>query len=142
MNDLDARIAGPIWRVGAWLIDSVVFVVPGVVIATSASRRVQLVSSVVVVAVYRVGMVAWRGQTIGKIVLRMKVVDSRTGEKPSFVQAIIRWFVPALTGLLLFVSTKLFLAEVTELALYTPVFATPKRQGIHDAAARTLVVRI
>ncbi len=99
---------------------------------------VRLLMAFLLLVVYEVGMVAWRGQTLGKIALRIRVVAEQTGEVPSVGTALVRAGVPALVWMLPVGA----LAPALVLALYLTAMLTPQRQGLHDRAARTLVVRL
>jgi uncharacterized RDD family membrane protein YckC len=67
---------------------------------------------------------ARRGQSIGKWFMRIRVVDERNQHPPDLWHAFLRWWIPSLLPPLL-------------------VWATwdERRQGIHDKAAETLVIR-
>ncbi|WP_170762255.1 RDD family protein [Ruegeria lacuscaerulensis] len=65
--------------------------------------------------------------TPGKIVLKLKVVDAETGEKPSLGQAIGRYLA-------------YFLSFIPLCAGYFWVLLDPRNQGWHDKLAKTVVV--
>lgn len=69
------------------------------------------------------GTARW-GKSIGKALLRIRVVDEHSQQPPDLWHAFLRWWLPTLLPPLL-------------------VWATwdERRQGIHDKAASTLVVR-
>lgn len=94
---------------------------------------------IVLLAAYEIGLVAWRGQTLGMFVGRLEVVDSDTGEPASRDAAIRRGILPVLTyGIGLYLGL-LFIAY---LAIYlSPILDQKRRQGWHDKLARTVVVR-
>ena len=83
--------------------------------------------------VYFVVFIALRGQTIGKICARTRVVDVDTGRVPSWTAAFVRWAVPAAVA-----TIPVF--GVAVLIVYAWLLWDPRRQGLHDKAARTLVV--
>lgn len=83
---------------------------------------------------YQVVFVAMRGQTPGKILVRTIVINEATNTIPSWWQAILRWFVPAVAASLPGSLSLLWLA------VYLWILMDDRRQGLHDKAARTLVV--
>jgi uncharacterized RDD family membrane protein YckC len=87
--------------------------------------------------VYHVGFLRWKGATLGKLACRLRVVPVDQGRHPgplSWNASVIRaaiWVLPGISSLL---------------ALFTLVDALfplwqPKRQALHDLAAKTQVVR-
>jgi uncharacterized RDD family membrane protein YckC len=79
-----------------------------------------------------------RQGTIGKTFLRIRVTDE-AGRKISPVRAIARALAKAAFAYSAFVS--LIVAPILLLALSAPLFITPRRQGLHDLAAGTLVLK-
>ncbi len=97
--------------------------------------------------------VAWRGQTLGKAICRIRVVRSADGATPSVDQAFVRWMVPAAVGVVSTLAAAVALASVAADALriglmfvaWAPMYLTSfldadRLQGWHDKAARTMVV--
>ncbi len=77
----------------------------------------------------------WRyGRTVGKFVCRIRVVHAADGGAVSASSAFIRSLVPAAFGAVPGVG--MFVG----LVVYFWAFVDPRRQGIHDKAAGTLVV--
>lgn len=77
----------------------------------------------------------WRwGRTAGKVAFRTKVVHVADGGSVTLSSAFIRALVPAAFGVVPGIG--MFLG----LAVYLWAFVDPRRQGIHDKAAGTLVV--
>ena len=91
-------------------------------------------ANLVVTAIYQIGFITWRGQTPGKIAVRIKVVDEETGALPVFTAAGARWLIPAaaqfVPGFGIFVLV----------VIYGWLIWDPRRQGIHDKVGRTVVV--
>jgi uncharacterized RDD family membrane protein YckC len=79
-----------------------------------------------------------RQGTIGKTFLRIRVTDE-SGRRISFVRAVARSFAKAAFAYSAFVS--LIVAPILMLLLAAPLFVTPRRQGLHDLAAGTLVLK-
>ena len=88
-----------------------------------------------VALVYQTVMIALFGRTVGKLALGTRVVRSVDGARPVWTEAVMRALLPLSLGAI--PSVGLFLVVlVYSLALWTPL-----RQGLHDKAAGTLVVR-
>jgi uncharacterized RDD family membrane protein YckC len=88
--------------------------------------------------VYNTAMVAWRGQTLGKIGAHAKVVrsapDASTGVGAG--RAAVRAIVPMLGAILPVVGW------IVPIMVYGTMLFTPRRQGLHDLAAGTIVLRV
>jgi uncharacterized RDD family membrane protein YckC len=88
----------------------------------------------VVLVAYHVGFVARTGQTVGKRWLGIKIVDATTGAVPNLDQAgrraapILIQIIPVVGSLSPF--------------LYVPALWRPRRQGLHDRLAATIVVNV
>lgn len=144
-------------RVGARLLDSVIayvaylilntLITGSLVLATSGSGSRTAAGAAVGALVvtflllggififYDVIFVCAMGATPGKKILGLSVVDHRTGQKPGFGSALLRWGFPVGLGLL-----TCSLGYV--LILLSPFFdGSGKLQGWHDKAANTLVVK-
>src|SRR4029077_411526 len=88
-----------------------------------------------VALVYETVMIAVLGRTVGKIVLGTRVVRLVDGTRPDWYESGIRALVPLSLGAIPRIGV--FLAVfVYSMALWNPL-----RQGLHDKAAGTLVVR-
>lgn len=91
----------------------------------------------VITAAYEVGMVSSRGQTIGKIWLGIKVVRAEDDDlHPPIGRAAIRWVLPNVVSLFGFIGSLL------TLLIYLSAAWDGQKQGWHDKAARTLVIKI
>jgi uncharacterized RDD family membrane protein YckC len=91
---------------------------------------------IAVAIAYETTFVAWRGQTLGKMLLGVRVARLVNGTKPDPSQSALRALVPA---------SALSLPGVFGVALYLVVLllAVPDelRRGLHDQAGGTVVVR-
>jgi uncharacterized RDD family membrane protein YckC len=85
----------------------------------------------VISLVYEVSLIATRGQTLGKMAMGIKVVAREDGRNPGWGKAGLRWLLPTVAGFVLFGS----------LIVYLWVLWDPKRQGLHDKVAGTLVIQ-
>ena len=138
--------AGPGRRLVGFIVDIVVLGAVGAlllpILGVTAEEVLQgtlpgdfVFSYLAVTAVYQIGFIVWRGQTPGKMAAKTKVVDEETGALPGPGPAAARWLIPAagqfLPGVVSFVA--LFVT-------YGWLLRDPRRQGIHDKVARTVVV--
>ncbi|MGW0631696.1 RDD family protein [Streptomyces sp. NPDC002758] len=84
---------------------------------------------------YDVIFVTALGATPGKMILGMRIVNSRTGQKPSFGPALVRWGFPIGLG---YITCGLGYI----LIVISPFFdGTGQLRGWHDKAANTLVIK-
>ena len=89
------------------------------------------------VFLYEVAMLAWRGATVGKLALGLRVVPQRDRNRPAVPTPIaaLRTGLPALVGLIPFFGP---LAPALD-ALWC--LWDPRRQTLHDKVASTVVIR-
>jgi uncharacterized RDD family membrane protein YckC len=87
-------------------------------------------------AMYTIVPTALMGQTLGKIAVGTRVVADEDGSLPGWRRATIRWAVPGLVGRLPYVGLWVSLAVMASLVW------DPRRRGLHDRAAGTIVVRV
>jgi len=82
---------------------------------------------------YELVMIAIKGQTVGKMIMGIKVVLSANGQVPGFGPSFMRWLLPIIGS---------FLCGIGEILVYlSPLFDSSGRaQGWHDKAANTLVI--
>ena len=81
------------------------------------------------IAIYYILMEGYLGQTVGKILLGIKVVREDNGEVPGLKASTLRTLLRIVDGLFSY------------LVAFVAVLATQKRQRLGDMAARTLAVR-
>ena len=123
-------------RAIARLIDMIIIGVPAVYIfftllalnVFEAESGLGLLTFPAVWAIYEVGLIAVRGQTVGKKSVGIKVVTTNS-ESPGWKSAAIRWAV-----------TVGELISLFGFVLYLLPSRDKKRQGLHDKLAKTLVV--
>lgn len=89
-----------------------------------------------IAGVYEAGMVAWRGQTLGKLLLRIEVVRRTDGARPTPGEAAVRYAVPTVWLLL----PLPLIGQLLWMVVYLSAIPNARRQGWHDRAASTLVV--
>jgi uncharacterized RDD family membrane protein YckC len=84
---------------------------------------------------YNTAFIAISGATLGKRVMKLRVVNRVDGSAVSWTYAAVRALVPTVAGLVPVIGFAL------NIAVYVRAFFHPHRQGLHDAAAGTIVVR-
>ncbi|QGG96927.1 RDD family protein [Actinomarinicola tropica] len=89
-----------------------------------------LLITLVVQLAYFVGFLVQRGATPGKMLVGLKVVDADEGRYPSPGAAFLRWLV-----------TFSYILVIPFIVTVVMIFVDPRRQTLHDKAARTIVVR-
>jgi uncharacterized RDD family membrane protein YckC len=85
--------------------------------------------------VYSITLTRLRGQTLGKMAVGTRVCRLEDGRLPTWGQAIVRWGVPAGVNLVPSVGA------LGWLLIHLWMIWDPSNQGLHDKAARTIVVR-
>lgn len=95
-----------------------------------------LVAIVAVSAVYEVSLFALRGQTVAMMLLRMRAARFVDGEKPTWGESSIRWLLPNAIA-----AVPIAFISILSLVVYARMFWDPLRQGFHDKAAGTVIVR-
>ena len=92
-------------------------------------------SVVVITLLYEMTMIALRGQTVGKMMVGVKVVRAADGDLPGWGKSIGRWLILVAPGMI----------PVGGLLLTLLVYLSPtfddRRQGWHDKAVATVVVK-
>lgn len=147
-NEAVSTVLAGWWsRVGATVIDSLILIMPTLVLDLLLGNLLGQVVAIGVQAVYMIGLQTQpSGQTLGNRALQTRVRDSLTGHTISMRQAAVRWAFIAVYGVLEVFSSAgssslTLLVSLLALAdcLY-PLF-NPRKQTIHDRIARTIVVR-
>lgn len=87
-------------------------------------------------AIYTIVPTALWGQTLGKIAIGTRVVAEEDGSLPGWRRAALRWALPGVVGRLPFVGLWVSLAVMASLVV------DPRRRGLHDRFAGTIVVRV
>ena len=95
-----------------------------------------LIGAVVIFAAYHIAFIAWRGQTVGKMLMNIRVVDDTSGTLPTLSSATLRWLIPGAA------SASLSLTWIAWPIIYGWVLFDIKRQGVHDKVARTVVIDV
>ncbi len=137
-------IAEPWRRFVGFVIDWMVLVMTSLVVVSvlgidlGAGDALRLPTSARVVqglvgAAWYIGFTVWRGQTPGKMLIGTRVVMLRTARTPGLGPSAIRWVIPGMFAFLPGVS-------IISVVIYGWLLFNPLRQGLHDKAARTVVV--
>ncbi len=84
---------------------------------------------------YEVVLIAVRGQTLGKMLVSIKVIRADFGGVPGAGKSVIRWIIPVAA------SWVPFIGFLVSLLVYISLLWDSNRQGWHDKAAGTLVVK-
>lgn len=152
------ELAGPGGRLGARIIDIAIIVVVFIILiivgvasaigladgdSTITEEDTAAVGTIVaftllavaISVLYEVTMIATKGQTLGKMATRIKVVRADNGLVPGWGKSIGRWIIPAALGFIPFVGWLL------SLLVYVSLLWDKVRQGWHDKAAGTLVIK-
>ncbi len=146
------ELARPLTRLVARIIDGAIFVlislIPLVVQDLDGFTDEPLGMSLALTAiglVYEVALVATRGQTVGKMAMKIKIIRAGDGLLPGWDMSTVRWLVPAIPSLIALVpplGLVGLLSLVLSLVVYLSLTWDKVRQGWHDKAAKTLVIKI
>lgn len=155
-SEVDFDLASPGMRFGARAIDTVIgiavyMVIFMIVFATNdinldvdeievpdgAALTLRWMP-VLIWGIYEVGLIGTRGQTVGKMAMRIKVISASGEDPPAWGPTAIRWAVLVLPMTLI--------PDIIGLTISLVIgvwFAWDRnRQGLHDKAASTYVVRV
>ena len=142
------ELARPLTRLVARIIDGAIFVLIGLfplVVGLQDDFADQplgvSLAWTAIGLVYEVSLVATRGQTIGKMAMKIKIIRSGDGLLPGWDMSTVRWLVPAIPSLIALVPP-LGLVGLLSLVVYLSLTWDKVRQGWHDKAAKTLVVKV
>jgi uncharacterized RDD family membrane protein YckC len=145
---IDQRLASIGQRIVGFVIDGVILAVPVSVLVLvyadiNLDKQVFSIPTWISYAIaaisvgYHLVLVRWRGQTVGKMVMRTKVVRA-DGSHLGWHHAALRALVPVAVGVL----PLGFLAVMLSIGVYFVALWDPHRQGLHDKAAGTVVVAL
>ena len=134
-------VAGRTRRLTGAIVD---FVVLGVPLALMAHVHVSLLFGLLLDAAYYVLPTWIAGRTLGKLVAGTRVIGTTTRRRPTLMTAVVRWAVPASVqfGYLLVRDRPVaWLVVMARLAVYAPLLWDRDGRGLHDRAAKTMVVK-
>ena len=84
--------------------------------------------------IYEPALIATRGQTVGKMIMGIKVVRAEDGGLPGWGKAIGRWILPGLVSLVPIAGWFL------HMLVYLSLVWDDRRQGWHDKMGTTVVI--
>jgi uncharacterized RDD family membrane protein YckC len=139
-------LATPMRRLVGFLIDQGIFVVIFVIILrrSGLDGRADFINptyerdALILVAmelIYPTVLIALLGQTVGCLVAKVRIVRQEDAGVPGWSRAVRRVGVGSLPSLVVPFAGLLF-----SIACYAWIFRDPRRQGLHDKAAGTLVI--
>jgi len=134
-----AELASIGQRVGARLIDWILLFMASFLILVFPDSRVGYLVWMAVVAAYEAAAVSRTGQTVGKRILGIAVVDHRNGAVPTLRAALVR--VAPVLAVMAIVPGQFFPA-VLVFIYFTAAFSADDYRGLLDRLARTAVVRV
>jgi uncharacterized RDD family membrane protein YckC len=103
---------------------------------TLGSTSVFRFANLALVGAYQIGFIATRGQTPGKMLVSTKVVDAVSYQLPSLTGAVMRFVVPSAAA---FIPVG---GGLLTMLVYAWLLWDPRRQGLHDKAANTVVIDV
>lgn len=104
-------------------------------LAAMFSAFAATVMTIVIISIaYEVTLIALKGQTIGKMVMGIRVARADNGELPGWGKSVGRWALPSLLGLIPLIGW------IGTVLTYVSLTWDDRRQGWHDKAAATVVV--
>lgn len=90
--------------------------------------------------VYEIGMVAWRGQTLGHMIFGVRVRGAASTAKPDLRAVVIRSLIKGVSNITSFVPFVASLGSVFSLVDGLVPLGDSSAQSLHDKAAKTYVV--
>ena len=145
------QLARPASRLVARLVDGAIFMVVLLIplmigvqdfddwTEPSVGRSLALL---VIDLLYEVALIATLGQTLGKMALKIRVVRADTGQVPGWGKSGGRWLVPAIPSLVEYLAPSLWLIGLLSFLVYASLTWDKWRQGWHDKAVQTFVVKV
>jgi uncharacterized RDD family membrane protein YckC len=116
-------------RLVAWLIDAVIIAVPTFIIAMILPMALADLLALVAGIAYQVYFWTSTGQTPGKMLMGLKVVNAQTGELLDTGGAAIRYVGYIVSGIPIYLG-------------FLWVIWDPKHEGWHDKIAKTKVIKV
>lgn len=149
-NGQSVELAGAGYRLLARIVDALVFIVPLIILAIAttdfddnsddaAGTPLGFTLFILVIGlIYEVWMIAAKGQTLGKMATRIKVIRVDNGGLPGWNTAISRWVLPGIFGA---IGGFIPVVGLVSILIYISLLWGKNRQGWHDKVAKTLVVK-
>jgi len=121
------------------ILDSLIALPVFVLLALALSGFVSQVIPFTIAAAYEIVAIAVWGQTVGKWLVGTRVV-STVSDTLQPEQAVVRFLAYGGLGFLLTALGAHLVAELVTFVIILPVLRSPLHRGLHDMAARTIVV--
>lgn len=135
---IDGLIAGAAGGIIGAILGVIIFAAgseTGSILTFGVSFVVILLIAIIGLA-YETLMLTFYGATLGKMVMKIKVVSVETGENPQLLNALLRFALPGVMGLIPIVGGLAALA-----CWLSPLFdSSGRQQGWHDKVAKTVVI--
>ena len=138
---IDAVIAGIAGGIIGAVLGGIIFAAAASGSETGAALSIGMAFVVILLVVviglaYEALMLTFYGATLGKMAMKIKVVSVETGENPNLLNAVLRYGLPGVMGLIPIVGGLASLA-----CWLSPLFdSSGRQQGWHDKVAKTVVV--
>ncbi len=150
LNDqiVDYEFASPLRRAVAFSIDGllVVLVLSLTILhpnTFSGFINIQAVIVVIALILYEGLFVYYRGSTLGKFLMGIKIVDYRTQDKPSLLKCFVRPWAKLLFGLWIINSEFVYIILLLLFAFnYLKMATDNESRAVHDKIAGTKVLKV
>jgi uncharacterized RDD family membrane protein YckC len=144
-EDQDGNVVASRWkRLIGWWLDSLVV---SLCIVAARTWDISTGYAFVAVGVYFICCTHWFGATVGKLIVKVEVVDADHEHRGrvSWRQSAVRWGATAapamLAGLLGPNRVAELLLLISQVVFYAPIQWDPLGQGLHDRLAQTVVLQ-
>ena len=128
-------------RLGGTVIDGVIIAIINLVFRTALGTESTVVTWLVPIigAVYFIGFWAWRGQTLGKMVIGARIVR-RDGSPIGLARAILRYAGYFVYFLFMRIGGVVYVPYIILLAAFIIIAFSREKRGLHDLLAGTVVI--
>ncbi len=103
--------------------------------AYDTSKIASKITIAIVFFIFELVPVALWGRTLGKSLLGLRVIDRKTGNRPGWSAAFLRWFIPVFSWFIPLVDV------AGPMIVWGFSLTNKRRLGLHDLVAGTAVVR-
>jgi len=132
-------------RFFAFLLDSAIYLIGSrqmltvLLTAVASTTFIAIVATIwyITLAIAQIGLLGLRGQTIGKLLTKIAIVDHVTNDNAGYLHAAVIRQAPLVLLVIFVPVVGLFYFVVDGLLIFSP-----KRRCIHDYLARTKVVNV
>ncbi|MXW60333.1 MAG: RDD family protein [Acidimicrobiaceae bacterium] len=137
----NVELAGAGHRLLARVVDAIVVLVPAIIAGAVGGEIAFRATAIVFGVVYEVSMIANKGQTVGKMATRIKVIKTEASVPPGWDSSLYRWALPGVFSIVSNLSSVLGILGLVSLLIYLSLLWGKNRQGWHDMVAKTFVVK-